>query len=99
MTSPFLRFNTIANLSYRAQLCQHPCRGRISNPDTRGKAYVVYEDVFDAKAAVDDLSGHNVMGRYISVVFHRPPKAQAGVQEQLATKRETVAALRSELKK
>jgi pre-mRNA branch site protein p14 len=75
------------------------CRGRISNPDTRGKAYVVYEDVFDAKAAVEGLAGHNVMGRYITVVFHRPPKAQLGVQEQLEAQRQSVAALRAEVKK
>jgi pre-mRNA branch site protein p14 len=73
--------------------------GRISNPDTRGKAYIVYEDVFDAKAAVDELSGHNVMGRYISVVFHRPPKAKVSVKEQLEAQRETVASLRAEVKK
>ena len=73
--------------------------GRISNPDTRGKAYVVYEDVFDAKAAVEGLAGHNVMGRYITVVFHRPPKVQLGVQEQLEAQRQAVAALRAEVKK
>jgi hypothetical protein len=37
------------------------CRG--SRQDTRGKAYVVYEDIFDAKNAVDHLSGFNVKDR------------------------------------
>lgn len=31
-----------------------------SNKETRGTAYVVYEDIFDAKTAVDHLSGFNV---------------------------------------
>lgn len=75
------------------------CRGRISNPDTRGKAYVVYEDVFDAKSAVESLSGQNVMGRYITVVYHKPPKPKVDIQEQLAAQRETVASLRAEMKK
>ena len=32
-------------------------------PDTKGTAFVVYEDIFDAKNAVDHLSGFNVAGR------------------------------------
>lgn len=31
--------------------------------DTRGTAFVVYEDIYDAKSAVDHLSGFNVCGR------------------------------------
>eukprot|EP00163_Fabomonas_tropica_P003972 TRINITY_DN1352_c0_g1_i4.p1 TRINITY_DN1352_c0_g1~~TRINITY_DN1352_c0_g1_i4.p1 ORF type:complete len:186 (-),score=8.12 TRINITY_DN1352_c0_g1_i4:117-674(-) len=34
------------------------------NNDTRGTAFVVYEDIFDAKNAVEHLSGFNVGGRY-----------------------------------
>ena len=37
--------------------------------DTKGTAYVVYEDIFDAKAAVENLSGFNVMGRYLVVSY------------------------------
>ncbi len=33
--------------------------------DTRGTAFVVYEDIYDAKAAVDHLSGFNVGGKFI----------------------------------
>eukprot|EP00967_Tisochrysis_lutea_P034388 scaffold41038_cov18-Tisochrysis_lutea.AAC.1 len=36
-----------------------------SAPDTRGTAFVVYEDIYDAKNAVDHLSGFNVCGRYL----------------------------------
>ena len=31
--------------------------------DTRGTAFVVYEDIYDAKTAVDHLSGFNVGGK------------------------------------
>lgn len=31
--------------------------------ETRGTAFVVYEDIYDAKNAVDHLSGFNVAGR------------------------------------
>ncbi|KAK9697501.1 hypothetical protein RND81_08G041600 [Saponaria officinalis] len=30
-----------------------------TNKDTRGTAFVVYEDIYDAKTAVDHLSGFN----------------------------------------
>lgn len=32
--------------------------------DTRGTAFVVYEDIYDAKTAVDHLSGFNVGGKF-----------------------------------
>ena len=31
--------------------------------ETRGTAFVVYEDIFDAKNAVDHLNGFQVSGR------------------------------------
>ncbi|KAK6138293.1 hypothetical protein DH2020_027984 [Rehmannia glutinosa] len=35
-----------------------------TNKDTRGTAFVVYEDIYDAKTAVDHLSGFNAkMGK------------------------------------
>ena len=42
--------------------------------DTRGTAFVVYEDIYDAKAAVDHLSGFNVGGRYLVVLYYQPAK-------------------------
>ncbi|CAG8446743.1 16484_t:CDS:10 [Acaulospora colombiana] len=42
--------------------------------DTRGTAFVVYEDIFDAKAACDHLNGFNVMGRYLIVLYYQPNK-------------------------
>jgi pre-mRNA branch site protein p14 len=38
--------------------------------DTRGTAYVVYEDIYDAKAAQEHLSGFNVQNRYLIVLFY-----------------------------
>ena len=38
---------------------------------TQGTAYVVYEDIFDAKNACDHLSGFNVCGRYLVVLYHQ----------------------------
>lgn len=42
--------------------------------DTRGTAFVVYEDIYDAKRAVDHLSGFNVGGRYLVVMYYQPAK-------------------------
>jgi len=44
--------------------------------DTKGTAFVVYEDIYDAKAAVDHLSGFNVGGRYLVVLYYQPAKFQ-----------------------
>ncbi|EDO36652.1 predicted protein [Nematostella vectensis] len=49
---------------------------RLGNaPDTRGTAFVVYEDIFDAKNACDHLSGFNVCGRYLVVLYYQSNKA------------------------
>jgi pre-mRNA branch site protein p14 len=53
--------------------------------DTRGTAFVVYEDIFDAKNAVDHLSGFNVCGRYLVVLYYQQTK----MQKRLDTERET----------
>ena len=43
------------------------------------QAYVVYEDIFDAKNACEHLSGFNVMGRYLTVVYHQAHKVRPQV--------------------
>lgn len=43
--------------------------------ETRGTAFVVYEDIFDAKNACDHLSGFNVCNRYLVVLYYQPNKA------------------------
>ena len=52
--------------------------------DTRGTAFVVYEDIYDAKNAVDHLSGFNVCGRYLVVLYYQQTK----MQKRLDTERE-----------
>ncbi len=55
-----------------------------SAQDTRGTAFVVYEDIYDAKTAVDHLSGFNVCGRYLVVLYYQQTK----MQKRLDTERE-----------
>eukprot|EP00741_Cyanophora_paradoxa_P005601 tig00000912_g5429.t1 len=43
-------------------------------PDTRGTAFVVYEDIHDAKNACDHLSGFNVCNRYLIVLYYSQQK-------------------------
>ena len=49
--------------------------------DTKGTAFVVYEDIYDAKNAVDHLSGFNVCGRYLVVLYYQPTKMQKKLDE------------------
>lgn len=46
--------------------------------DTKGTAFVVYEDIFDAKNAQEHLSGFNVQNRYLIVLYHQIKKRSAG---------------------
>lgn len=48
---------------------------RGNTPETKGTAFVVYEDIFDAKNACDHLSGFNVCNRYLVVLYYQPSKA------------------------
>jgi pre-mRNA branch site protein p14 len=41
---------------------------------TRGTAFVVYEDIFDAKRAQENLNGFNVDSRYLIVFYFQPDK-------------------------
>ena len=77
---------------------------RLGNtPTTRGKAYVVYEDIFDAQRAVTHLNGFNVMGRYLVVLYWKGEKERekgagaglgggggGGVKEELKKKKEDI---------
>jgi pre-mRNA branch site protein p14 len=51
------------------------------NKDTRGSAYVVYEDIYDAKTAVDHLSGFNVANRYLIVLYYNPSRQTKKVRK------------------
>ena len=70
--------------------------------DTRGTAFVIYEDIYEAKAAVDHLSGFNVGGRYLVVLYYQPAKfekrADAALkQKELEDLRRQVKAKKAEL--
>lgn len=42
--------------------------------ETRGRAFVVYDDIYDAKNALEHLNGFNVLGRYLVVLYYQPEK-------------------------
>eukprot|EP00754_Rhynchopus_humris_P040489 Rhum_TRINITY_DN23536_c0_g1::Rhum_TRINITY_DN23536_c0_g1_i1::g.178164::m.178164/K12833/SF3B14; pre-mRNA branch site protein p14 len=49
---------------------------RTSNkPETKGTAFVVFDDIFDAKTAVENLTGFNVLGRHLVVQYYHKDKA------------------------
>ena len=49
--------------------------------NTKGTAFVVYEDVMDAKSACDKLNGFNFQNRYLVVLYHQPDKLKASAQQ------------------
>jgi pre-mRNA branch site protein p14 len=60
-----------------------------TSKETRGTAFVVYEDIYDAKQACEHLSGFNLLGRYLIVLYWQPGKVTKRValekqQEELA---------------
>ena len=70
--------------------------------DTRGTAFVIYEDIYDAKSAVDHLSGFNVGGRYLVVLYYQPAKFERRAdaeekQRELELLRKQVAAKKAQL--
>jgi len=57
---------------------------RLGNaPNTRGTAFVVYEDILDAKNALEHLSGFNVAGRYLIVLYHQPEKMKKNEENKV----------------
>ncbi len=69
---------------------------RVGNTnDTRGTAFVVYEDVLDAKQACEHLAGFQVGGRFLVVLYYQPTKAKidsAALGAQVASLRARVKA-------
>ncbi|KAM0719305.1 hypothetical protein Q7P37_005210 [Cladosporium fusiforme] len=69
--------------------------------NTKGSAYVVYEDVNDAKSACDRLNGFNFQSRYLVVLYHQPEKmskaaAAAASSQDLAARAENLERLKQE---
>ena len=58
---------------------------------------MVYEDIYDAKAAVDHLSGFNVGGRYLVVLYYQPAKFQK--RAEIEEKQQELEELRKQVSK
>merc|ERR1719421_1895899 len=65
---------------------------RGNGPETRGTSFVVYDDIYDAKNAMDHLSGFNVAGRYLVLLYYNPVKMNAKVDAR--SKREDIEKLK-----
>ncbi|OBZ76815.1 Splicing factor 3B subunit 6-like protein [Grifola frondosa] len=55
---------------------------------TRGTAFVVFDDVMDAKNALDHLNGFHLQERYIVVLYHMPAKQDAAAAKADLARRE-----------
>lgn len=64
------------------------------NNDTRGTAFVVYEDIYDAKNAVDHLSGFNVCGRYLIVLYYQANRMQTKKGQDIDKQKQELADLK-----
>ena len=42
----------------------------------KGTAFVIYEDIFEAKNAVDHLNGFNVAGKYLICLYYQQSKVK-----------------------
>jgi pre-mRNA branch site protein p14 len=49
---------------------------------------VVYEDIYDAKNAVDHLNGFNVAGKYLICLYYQAHKQQAAKTDTNKVKQE-----------
>ena len=63
---------------------------------------MIYEDIYDAKSAVDHLSGFNVGGRYLVVLYYQPAKFERRAdaeekQKELELLRKQVAMKKAQL--
>ncbi|CBQ72982.1 conserved hypothetical protein [Sporisorium reilianum SRZ2] len=60
---------------------------------TKGTAYVVYEEMADAKRALDNLNGFHLNERYIVVLYHMP--ARLAAKADLAKREQELADLKA----
>ncbi|KAF8456746.1 hypothetical protein BDZ91DRAFT_666950 [Kalaharituber pfeilii] len=63
--------------------------------NTKGTAFVVYEDVMDAKTACDKLNGFNFQNRYLVVLYHQPEK-MVRQEQDLAARQENLEKLKKQ---
>jgi len=57
------------------------CSGNTAK--TKGTAFVVYEDIHDAKNAAENLTGFNMGNRYLIVAFHKHSLSQTRLETKL----------------
>jgi len=55
-------------------------------PDTKGSAFVIYEDIFDAKNALERLKGLNIGGKYLTVNYFNKEKMLKKIELKKAKK-------------
>ncbi|GJJ07296.1 hypothetical protein Clacol_001496 [Clathrus columnatus] len=70
---------------------------RLGNePKTKGTAFVVFDDVMDAKNALEHLNGFHLQERYIVVLYHMPARQDAtSIRADIAKREEELAKLKS----
>ncbi|KAL5507947.1 hypothetical protein ACEPAH_5565 [Sanghuangporus vaninii] len=67
-----------------------------NDPKTKGTAFVVYDDVTDAKNALEHLNGFHLQERYIVVLYHMPARQDAAAQKaDIARREEELAQLKA----
>ena len=64
---------------------------RGNTTDTRGTAFVVFEDIFDAKTAVEKLHGFQVAKRHLIVLYYQPHKLQEQQNQALEQRKKEMA--------
>ena len=82
-------FSSGQHLTHHSQV-----RQGIAN-NTKGTAFVVYEDVMDAKQACDKLNGFNFQNRYLVVLYHQPDKMVKS-REDLEARKENLARIKKQ---
>ena len=66
---------------------------------TKGTAFVVYEDLMDAKQACDKLHGFNFQNRYLVVLYHQPDKMHSRTREsreEMLARQESLESLKQQ---
>lgn len=64
--------------------------------NSKGTAYVVYEDVMDAKMACDKLNGFNFQNRYLVVLYHQMDKMKTNSSQDIAARQENLEQLKQQ---
>ncbi|CAK8994503.1 Splicing factor 3B subunit 6-like protein (Pre-mRNA branch site p14-like protein) [Durusdinium trenchii] len=53
---------------------------------TRGTAFLVFEDILDAKNCVESMTGFKVGSQYVVVLYYKPKKIETVLQDEHARK-------------